>query len=313
MPRGWLEVLGARVHSHAAGPYLFAAIVVALALGARIAFGWMGATLQFVPYYPAILFIAFIAGPPAAAAATLCVVAIVWWAFLPPYYAFGALSATDILNIGVFVGSSGVVIWLAQLYRLTVTRLRTEERQRELMLREMEHRGKNTFAVVEAIVRNTLGSGEDADTIVGRVRAVSSTNDIINKSPTHRASLRSIVRNEFEPYGQSRVRCTSTSPNLDLAPHTSRHIALVLHELVTNAVKHGALSTSQGYVVMDWTADGKTVKMLWAEREGPLAAMPGTDGFGARLIAGVLKALGGDIKADFSPQGFTCEVTFRQT
>jgi two-component sensor histidine kinase len=310
MPRGWLEALSARVRASSIGPYLFALAIVALALFARVVLGWMGATLQYVPYYPAILFIAFIAGPQAAAAATFAVVTIVWWAFTPPYYRFSPLGTADLANMVVFVGSSALVIWLAQLYRMTVSRLRTEERHRELMLRELEHRGKNTFAVVEAIVRNTLGSGDDANTIVGRVRSVSSTNDIINKSPTHRASLLSIIRNEFEPYGLERVRCTSS--DLDLNPHTSRHIALVLHELVTNAVKHGALSTADGFVAIEWVADGAKVKMRWAERNGPQAVTPETYGFGARLVTSTLKALGGGIEADFSPQGLTCEITFRQ-
>jgi two-component sensor histidine kinase len=174
----------------------------------------------------------------------------------------------------------------------------------------MEHRGKNTFAVVEAIVRNTLGAGEEADTIVGRVRSVSSTNDIINKSPIHRASLRSIIRNEFEPYGPARVRCASR--DLDLNPHTSRHVALVVHELVTNAVKHGALSTPDGHVAIDWSADGTMVTMHWIERGGPPVETPDAYGFGARLIGITLKALGGGIKADFSDQGLSCEITFRQ-
>jgi two-component sensor histidine kinase len=306
-----LEALSAWVRASNIGPYLFALAMVVLALFARVALGWMGATLQYVPYYPAILFTAFIAGPQAAAAATFAVVAIVWWVFLPPHHEFGPLRTPDIANMAVFAGSSALVIWLAQLYRLTVSRLRAEERHRELMLREMEHRGKNTFAVVEAIVRNTLGSGDDANTIVGRVRSVSSTNDMINKSPSQRASLRSIIRNEFEPYGgQERARCTGV--DLDLNPHTSRHIALVLHELVTNAVKHGALSTADGFVAIDWIADGAMVKMRWAERNGPQAVTPETYGFGARLVTSTLKALGGGIEADFSPQGLTCEITFRQ-
>src|SRR6185436_3075638 len=269
MRRSWLEALSERVRAHPVGPYLFALVLVALAFAVRVALGWLGATLNYVPHYPAILFIAFIAGPQAAAAAVGVIVIVVWWAFLPPQFEFNTLSAADAANMVVFLGSSALMIWLAQRYGLTVARLREEERHRELMLREMEHRGKNTFAVVEAIVRATLGANDQADTIVGRVRSVSSTNDMINKSPSHRTLLRSIIRNEF-----------------DLNPHTSRHVALVLHELVTNAVKHGALSVPDGFIEIAWTADGEKVTMRWVERGGPQTVTPDSYGFGARLVTG---------------------------
>jgi len=311
MRRSWLEALSERVRAHSVGPYLFALVLVALAFAVRVALGWLGATLNYVPHYPAILFIAFIAGPQAAAAAVGVIVIVVWWAFLPPQFEFNTLSAADAANMVVFLGSSALMIWLAQRYGRTVARLREEERHRELMLREMEHRGKNTFAVVEAIVRATLGANEHADTIVGRVRSVSSTNDMINKSPSHRTLLRSIIRNEFDPYGADRARCSGSE--IDLNPHTSRHVALVLHELVTNAVKHGALSVPDGFIEIAWTADGEKVTMRWVERGGPQTVTPDSYGFGARLVTGTLKALGGSIDPDFTPQGLVCTITFRQT
>jgi two-component sensor histidine kinase len=311
MPRGWLEALSERVRGHAVGPYLFALTMVGLALLGRVAFGWLGASLPYAPFYPAILFAALVAGPAAAIAATVLSLVLVGWAFLPPFVRVEPLSATAIANHSLFLVASGLIIWFAQIFRQAISRLHAEERHRELMLKEMEHRGKNTFAVVEAIVRNTLGMTDDADTIVGRVRSVSSTNDIVNKSPTHRGSLRAIIANEFEPYGPDRVRCTGT--DIDLSPHASRHIALALHELVTNAVKHGALSTSEGFVAIDWSAEGDLVTMRWAEREGPAAVTPETYGFGARLVTSMLKALGGSIEAEFSDKGLTCRITFRQS
>jgi two-component sensor histidine kinase len=306
-----LETLSERVRAHVAGPYIFALAMVGLALVGRVVFGWLGASLPYATFYPAILFAALVAGPHAAIAAMVVSVALVGWMLLPPFMHGGPLSATTIANHGLFVVVTGLMIWLAHVFRQAITRLRTEERHRELMLKEMEHRGKNTFAVVEAIVRNTLGMTDDSETIVGRVRSVSSTNDIINRSPTHRASLQSIIANEFEAYGPDRVRCNG--PDIDLSPHASRHVALVLHELVTNAVKHGALSTPQGYVAVEWEADGSMVTMRWAEREGPAAVTPEAYGFGARLVTSTLKALGGGIDAEFSERGLTCRITFRQS
>lgn len=300
-----------RLPPNSAAAYLFAFVAIGLATIAREIFGWLDVSLPFATYFPAILFTALLAGPHAAGAAIIAVVFIVWWLFIPPRYQFGPLQPSEIANFALFLLSSTLVIWLAHGYRQVVSRLGANQRQRDLMMRELEHRGRNTFAVIEAIVRNTLGNdAANAENIVGRIRAVSSTNDIINQSAEHRASLRSILLNEFRAYGEARLECSG--PDIDLSADIARNIALVIHELVTNAVKYGALSNSAGRVSVDWASDGKTVTMHWRERGGPEIAPPAAYGFGSRLVVRTLKTLSGDITPAFDREGLSCEITFQQ-
>jgi two-component sensor histidine kinase len=307
----WVQLLSARVRANRTGSFLFALCMVVLAVAVRFGFSGLGATLNYASFFPAILLTAFVAGPIPALLVTIVVVVITWWAFMPPAYAFGPLSPTQIANIGLFIASNVLVIWIADLYRNALQQLEKRERERELMLQEMEHRGKNTFAVVEAIVRQSLGRpSEAAETIVGRVRAVSSTNDIINKSPQHRASLDSIIALEFRPYGESRA--VREGAFVDLSPYVARQLALVIHELVTNAVKHGALSQPDGRVNISWTCEGPLVRMLWREEGGPTTTAPTAFGFGTRLITVTLKALSGDMVADFGSTGLSCQLWFQR-
>jgi two-component sensor histidine kinase len=176
-------------------------------------------------------------------------------------------------------------------------------------MRELEHRAKNTYAVVESIVRQSLDDQrERADLIAGRIRAVSTTNDIINHSKSHTATLSAILFNEFQPYDPSRVELIG--PAVELSSDVARSIALVLHELVTNAAKYGALSNAQGRVLVHWKADENLVMLGWEETGGPAVEPPSSPGFGSRLVTRTLKALLGSIQASFERQGLKCQITF---
>src|ERR1044071_9667880 len=129
--------------------YLFALGMVVLATLVRIALGSLGVTLPYVTYFPAVMMVALICGATAATVASIASAFVVWWAFIPPYYSLGAFTGLDARNAIVFLATSTVMIWVGQLYRNAVARLRDNERQRTLAMRELEHRGKNTFAVVE--------------------------------------------------------------------------------------------------------------------------------------------------------------------
>ena len=309
MHRGWLQRLSDRLPPNSAAAYLFGLVAIGLATVAQEAFGWLDASMSFATYFPAILLTALLAGPRAAAVAAVAAVFVVWWAFLPPRYGFGPLTHSDVANLGLFLLSSSLIVWLAYGYRQMIVRLDRNERERDLMMKELEHRGKNTFAVIEAIVRNTLGNdAANAETIVGRIRAVSSSNDIINQSADHRASLRSLLLNEFRAHGEKRVECTGT--DVELSADIARNIALVIHELVTNAVKYGALSNATGRVSIGWQTEGRTLIMQWRERGGPPAATPAAYGFGTRLVIRTLKSLSGSIVPDFDKEGLSCEIRF---
>ncbi len=296
-------------------PYSFAAFVLAIACvsGAtllRVAFGWMGVNLPFATYFPAVLVAALLAGIPAGVGVMIASVLIVRWVFIPPYYQFDTLSRTDLANFLIFIASSGLIVVFAQLYRDALHGLRVRDRERDLLMQELEHRGRNTYAVVESIVRNTLvHDPASADAIAGRVRAVSSVNDLINWADSKRASLSALLSVEFAPNEEARL--SMSGPDIQVSADAARKLGLVFHELVVNAMKHGALSNAEGHVFVDWRTALGVVHLIWKEKGGPTVEIPQRTGFGTVVILQSLKSLSGGIAFSFDSDGVCCNIEFR--
>lgn len=187
-------------------------------------------------------------------------------------------------------------------------RHRAEERQR-LLLRELSHRVKNTLATVQVIANRSL-SGERTleearDVLVERLRALATTHDLITASGWQGASLRAIAEAELKPYGP---RAELVGEELVLAPRAAQTMGLLLHELATNAAKHGALAAAQGRVSLAWTrhadARGDRLHLEWRERCGQGVAAPARAGFGRTLIEGIVAhELKGEARLHFPPDG----------
>ena len=291
--------------------FVFAAVIIALAAGVRELFSLFGATVLFAPFYPAILIIALFAGPWAGAFGTALAILIAWWAFMLPLFQFNQLGIAEYANFALFLLSVLLVLWLAHLYRQQIADLRKSEMDRELLLKEMHHRVRNSFAVVQSIVRATLADQPDrAEKIIGRVHAVSRTNDIIDQSDRHQASLRMLVLNELDGY-QTKGRIHLVGPDLQLSSDVARHVALVLHEMTTNAVKHGSLKEQDGCVDVSWVSGGDHCILSWQERGGPNIMAPDTRGFGTRMMTRSLEAIEGGIVHEFAPTGLRSRISFR--
>jgi two-component sensor histidine kinase len=134
-------------------------------------------------------------------------------------------------------------------------------------------------------------------------------NDLLNHTSTHTVLLKTLLLHEFLPYGEARFH--TEGPEVELPPDTARHLALVFHELVTNAAKHGALSQSGGRVLISWKKTEGTVRLEWREEGGPAVGPPKVHGFGSRIVTQSLKSLSGSITPTFAPGGLHCEITFR--
>jgi hypothetical protein len=170
----WLRQITDRAFaSFSAGAFLFAAICVAVATLVRYLLGSFNPDIVlFAAHFPAVLVVALLAGAPAALAATLLSILTAIPLFGPP----GPVTRLDIINSVFFAVSCLLMIVVAEAYRQLVARYKSQEKLKNLMVRELEHRGKNTFSVVESIVVQTLAHDpETAKVITGRIRAVSST------------------------------------------------------------------------------------------------------------------------------------------
>jgi two-component sensor histidine kinase len=175
---------------------------------------------------------------------------------------------------------------------------------------ELEHRGRNTYAVIDAIVQRTLEDDpERASIISGRIHAVKYANDLLNQAATHRLLLKILLWHELVPYGEA--RCHAEGPDVELPPDTARHLALVFHELVTNAAKHGALSRPGGRILISWKKADAVVRLEWREEGGPVVRPPTEHGFGTRIVAQSLKSVSGSITPTFEPDGLQYAITFR--
>jgi two-component sensor histidine kinase len=298
---------------HPIHPFSFWAFLLALgcflaASALRFAFLSLGATSAlFSTYFPAILITALIAGSPAALLLTTISMIAVWW----DLFRSGQLGFGQQLDILSFLLSGGIVILLAHWNRKYLERLHRYGKERELIQGELEHRGRNTHAVISAIVQKTLeNEPEMAEKINGRIRAIKYANDLINHSSTHTLPLKSLLLYEFTGYGENRF--DARGENLELPADTVRQLALVFHEMVTNAAKYGALTQPNGRVLISWKRSGSdSVTIDWKEEGGGPASPPQSSGFGTKLITYTLKSLGGSITPNFDEHGFRCTMTFR--
>jgi PAS domain S-box-containing protein len=191
-------------------------------------------------------------------------------------------------------------------------RKEAEERQ-ALLVRELHHRVKNTLATVQAIVSSTA---RNADTIedfyrgfVGRIVSLAHTHNLLTDDQWQTASLRELLDNELGPYDDPNGRRVSVDgPDIELPSGAAVPIGMAIHELTTNAAKHGALSTPDGRVEVRWSVaerDGDAALVFaWTEKGGPPVERPTREGFGSRLLRRVLSAqLAAEVSIDFDPAG----------
>lgn len=197
-----------------------------------------------------------------------------------------------------------------------VARLRAEERQR-LLNHELSHRMKNLFSMVQAIVTQTLRGATDIETsrevLVKRLIALGKAHDILLGGAAERAPLAAVVREGIGVLEAASERVEITGPEVEISGKAALSLALMLHEMTTNAVKYGALSLPSGRVTLSWSVypaeKGQMLRLSWRERGGPWVAPPSRKGFGTRLIErGLTGQIGGTLSMEYPPEGVTCTV-----
>jgi PAS domain S-box-containing protein len=209
--------------------------------------------------------------------------------------------------------SNGQVIGLVGVSVDITDRKRDEDRLR-LMVNELNHRVKNTLATVQAIALQTLRGTNTAirGTLEKRLLAVASAHDVLTREKWEGAALEDVVTGALAPFGgRSSDRFEVSGPPLLLSPRAALALAMGLHELATNGLKHGALSAASGRVGIDWditTGDSPLLRLIWTERGGPKVSPPTRRGFGLRLLERTLaQDLGGSARINFEvPEGVTC-------
>jgi PAS domain S-box-containing protein len=180
-----------------------------------------------------------------------------------------------------------------------VTAAKRTEQQRDLMIAELNHRVKNTLALVQSLAAHTRHSATSPeafqDAFASRLRALAQAHDLLTHSLWQGTTLRHVVETALSPFtssGGASARATIRGPSVWLSSHATVMLSLAFHELSTNAAKYGALSVDTGRVDIHWAAqppdDPKEVKLKWCETGGPPVQNPQHRGFGSLLLEKVL-------------------------
>jgi len=197
-----------------------------------------------------------------------------------------------------------------------VTDARRAEAHLRLLVDELNHRVKNTLAIVQGIVQQTFRgdrSPVDArEAFEGRLAALSEAHNLLTREHWGAVSMASIISDAVAPHAGG-ARVDLSGPDLQIAPKTAISFALAIHELATNAVKYGALSRPEGRVAVRWRVmkshKGRRLRLEWQEQGGPAVTSPTTRGFGTRMIErGLAAELGGTAQIEFAAEGVRCTV-----
>ena len=284
--------------------------IVALAAGSLLRLiGWGQPDLMVAAYLPAILATGLLAGIPAAVGVTLVSILIIWFVFAPSHLQLATLPGGILLGFAMYLIAALFTIYFAHCCRIVLRRLNERNRTNEVLTRELQHRNRNIFTIIEVIVQKTLSADpENANKIFGRIRSVMYANDRLTGEKPHLRTLKGLLLQAFEPYGTDRI--VADGLDVIIEPDTARNLILLINELVTNAAKYGALSNGAGRVFIRWRQDRGRITLSWKEVGGPTVTATNQQGFGSQLIAVSAKALSGAMQSEFSVDGFACSLTF---
>jgi len=200
-------------------------------------------------------------------------------------------------------------------FLVDITEKRRIEDQLGIVARELRHRVRNSFTVVQALARQIFSQGTDQkaalQSYLGRLQALSLANEIVLDTEAGAADIRDIAERITAPYREVRPDSIVLSgPSIEIGGPVVTGFSMVLHELCTNALKYGALSRPEGQVLLSWTKsdDGRMI-LDWREQGGPEVVKPEREGFGTRLLTRMVSdTLSGTIDLQYRPAGLNCRI-----
>ena len=293
----------------------FAASCLALATAARWGLAQIRPDVFFTPYLPAVFFATALGGLrtgvlTAVAASALGIIVN-----------FGNTTADlpRIVLMLIFWVVCGLTIWGVEHYRSIVTRQRQiakrlieEESYRKLLVEELQHRLKNKSSTIHAVLHQVLENQPQVwASIDSRIRSLSATDDLIARVDGSGCDIKDLLLSELGPYGH--VRFNLNGDPLFLPAKLAVSLALIFHELATNAGKYGAFSSARGLLQVTWTLSDDRLNLTWDETEGPVVDNVGAAGFGTKLLKSALSPFDGKTEIAFLKSGVHCTMQCRVT
>jgi PAS domain S-box-containing protein len=218
------------------------------------------------------------------------------------------------LTVSPLRDRSGKVVGASKVAR-DVTDRKRAERLQQVLTGELSHRVKNTLATVQAIANQSLVRAKSPTDFIssftGRLQALAKAHTLLTRTSMQGAEVMELVNEQVLIGAPNDNRISCSGPLLTLDAQAAMHLALVLHELATNARKYGALSVPYGRLSVTWqvrTNGGCSLLLSWKESNGPKVSAPSAHGFGRTLIEQTMRAHGGEASIEYRTDGLTCEI-----
>jgi PAS domain S-box-containing protein len=221
------------------------------------------------------------------------------------------------LTISPVRNAEGKVVGGSSIVRDITERKRAEAREK-LLMAELDHRVKNMLSRVDMVATSSRNGSSSIDeytqSMKGRIQSMAAAHDLLSQKGWNAVGLEALVRSQLAPY-MAAADIAVCGTELMLTPAATQAMGMVLHELVTNAVKYGALSLPTGRVTVSWDRkpNGHTANLVFAWREfgGPPIAVKAKSGYGTQLIRGLVPhELGGTVDLEFATEGVSCRIEF---
>src|SRR5258705_10582280 len=291
----------------------FAASCLALSTAARWCLSLIRPDVFFTPYFPAVFFAAAFGGYRVGIATALLggvLGATVNFSDAQADFARMALMV-------IYLIVCGLTIWGIEHYRSVALhhreiskRLIREEEYSKLVVDELQHRLKNKLSTIHAVLHQVLQDQPRIWASIGqRLRALVATDDLIAKVDGSGCDIRDLLLSELGPYGH--VRFTLDGEPLFLPAKLAVSLALIFHELATNAGKYGAFSSARGLLQVSWSVSDGRLNVTWDETEGPAVGNVRPAGFRTKLLQSALRAVDGQNQISFLKTGVHCTMQCR--
>jgi len=291
----------------------FAASCVALSTAARWCLSLIRPDVFFTPYIPAVFFATAFGGYRVGVATALLgglLGATVSFSDAPTDFARMALWVIYLIVCGLTIWGIEHFRSIAVHQRDISKRLIEEEEYRKLIVDELQHRLKNKLSTIHAVLHQVL---QDQPQIWARIdqrmRALIATDDLISRVDGSGCDIKDLLLSELGPYGH--VRFTLNGEPLFLPAKLGVSLALIFHELATNAGKYGAFSSARGLLQVSWSVSGDRLNIAWEVTEGPPVTSVGAAGFGSKLLKSALTFFDGKSEITFLKTGVHCTMQCR--
>lgn len=311
----WIQRVSETMDARPGLGFTIALACVALAVAVQVV---SDTAMAFMMFYPAIMLVAFFAGRPAGYATVILSSAFLWYFYVPEAEQL-APTKENVFGISAFIILGTLITALTGSLTNALVRLGVMQREAErardeasALMSEMGHRRRNELMLVDAIARSVTPKTPEGRIALrefsNRIRALANSGDLLTREAVG-APIGQLIESQIRPFcPPERVR--QNGPAIMLSAMAVRYLGMALHELCTNATKHGALSVDDGYVDLTWSLDEPGFNIKWVESGGPPVVPTESSGFGRKVLTELVPAaLQGSAHLNYAPGGIEWTLT----